>query len=394
MDNRSEDWVEMDPTSLVSTDIWEATELGLLNEVKYWFKKYSGDMAYFQDSFYNFTPLYHAAAFGYLEIVRFLWTEYTLKYLHKNNLWKPFKWTLFNKANDLYNLQKKLHTGTEEYYISMNNNKMYLMPLQVAAANGHLKIVQYLCTNGCSINSLGDINNTTALHTASLLGHLNVVVYLLKLGAEVNCKDIVERTPLFYATLKGHGQIIKKLIDFGADANSVDDRGSTPLLVAIQSRNQESVKYLIESGVDVNFGPVNPLLCALQSHIPIEISKMLIDAGADVNHKDKFSFTPFHYAAHMNRNIKKVQILLDHGALVYLYGFPLHYSNAKNAIRDYRNSLKKCKYISNTFRQFKEQAISKSKKNFPEIKVWLVLCCIIYYFINLPYVIWEKIIFV
>lgn len=59
-------------------------------------------------------------------------------------------------------------------------------------------------------------------------------------------------TALRWAIQENHIDIVKLLIDSGADIEDVDDIGFTILNTAIGTKNLEIVKILVEKGVDIN----------------------------------------------------------------------------------------------------------------------------------------------
>ena len=85
---------------------------------------------------------------------------------------------------------------------------------------------------------------------------------------------------------------------------------------AIKSGDAEAVKRLLEAGVDVNdrgkvFGS-NTLEQAVYFD-RFEILKLLVEAGGDVNSKNRFGVTPLHNAAIHDR-LEMAQFLLEKGA--------------------------------------------------------------------------------
>ena len=79
---------------------------------------------------------------------------------------------------------------------------------------------------------------------------------------------------------------VKTLIDAGADVNAKDKDGETPLCY---QTNVKVVKALIDAGADVNAKDKDgktPLMKAILLS-NVDVVKTLIDAGADVNAKDK-----------------------------------------------------------------------------------------------------------
>ena len=71
---------------------------------------------------------------------------------------------------------------------------------------------------------------------AALQGHVEVVKYLCHHGAKfIDVSDNHGRTPVYAATQRGHTSIIKELYSLGADITIPDDIGRTPLSLIIRS---------------------------------------------------------------------------------------------------------------------------------------------------------------
>ncbi len=96
--------------------------------------------------------------------------------------------------------------------------------------------------------------------------------------------DKYRNTQLFYAVYKGHLEIVKLLLEKGANVNAKDKYGDTPLLRATKQRH-------------------------------LEIVKLLLDKGADVNEKDKYGDTPLLSAVEID-HLEIVKLLLEKGANV------------------------------------------------------------------------------
>jgi cytochrome c len=120
-------------------------------------------------------------------------------------------------------------------------------------------------------------------------------------------------------------------LDEGADINEVD--GVTALYIAIESGNLELTRLLIERGADVNL-PVKlqrtPLYAAIKGGFA-EIVTLLLDSGADPNQVAK-SLTPLHVAADEGC-LQCVVDLVDAGAEVNALNSngnpPLHFAKRK-----------------------------------------------------------------
>lgn len=99
-----------------------------------------------------------------------------------------------------------------------------------------------------------------------------------------------EVTPLIYALSLRHTDIARELIQNGADITLTDDSGSTPLIAAIGIGNRQIVDILIEKGADVNkpdYYGRTPLMIAVEKDSDGDITRALLNAGADMDARDR-----------------------------------------------------------------------------------------------------------
>ena len=121
----------------------------------------------------------------------------------------------------------------------------------------------------------------------------------------------MSRTPLSLAAEEGATEIIQILLGPGPDtgtsadgedkeAASAPPMGSEALFTAIENDDVEMVRLLVEAGADVNaaegFGGNTPLHEAVEKG-DAEIVKILVAAGADVEAEGFMSRTPLSLAA-------------------------------------------------------------------------------------------------
>lgn len=137
-----------------------------------------------------------------------------------------------------------------------------------------------------------------------------------------------------FETIKNGQQIevIKECLKNGADVTVKDNTGITPLHWICnenkdhQNNNKnieiyELTKLLIDNGADVNaedeYFKETPLFWATSNKGTVsymhDITKLLIENGADVNHKNKDGKTPLMVAAN-SVNIEAVEFLIENGA--------------------------------------------------------------------------------
>jgi ankyrin repeat protein len=89
------------------------------------------------------------------------------------------------------------------------------------------------------------------LLNACWLGNTKKVKTLIAEGANVNVVTYRNATPLLVAAKGGYIEIVKLLIEFGGDVNAKDEDGNTALHL-ISKEDFEIGKLLIEKGIDVN----------------------------------------------------------------------------------------------------------------------------------------------
>uniref|UniRef100_A0A6I8MYT6 Fibronectin type III and ankyrin repeat domains 1 n=1 Tax=Ornithorhynchus anatinus TaxID=9258 RepID=A0A6I8MYT6_ORNAN len=125
--------------------------------------------------------------------------------------------------------------------------------LMLACYSGHLDIVQYLRAHGASWEAR-DLGGCTALHWAADGGHCHVIEWMLQDGCKVNVLDAVSGwSPLMrVSAVSGHRDVASLLIEAGADVNVRDKDGKTPLMVAVLNNHEELVQLLLDKGADPN----------------------------------------------------------------------------------------------------------------------------------------------
>jgi ankyrin repeat protein len=140
-------------------------------------------------------------------------------------------------------------------------------------------------------------------------GQKDVVNELLASGIELN---------VYEAAGTGQTQRLRELI--AADPSLVNSHapdGFTPLGLAIFFGHAETVNALIDAGADVNLASresmkVSPLASASAAG-QLEIARVLIARGANVNARAAGEFTPLHESAASGR-MEFAKLLLENGA--------------------------------------------------------------------------------
>ncbi|KAF4997848.1 hypothetical protein FDECE_11966 [Fusarium decemcellulare] len=231
-----------------------------------------------------------------------------------------------------------------------------LAAMQAAVTSGNLRLVEIMVQRGGNINAeRAPEGGTTCLQAAVDAGDLELVNKLLALGAQVNAaepllqaalninnEDMVlslleaganinselgRASPLCCAILQGNYKFFELLISKGAIVDPPQD-DPTPLHAAVSGQSLNLTRLLIDAGADVNrpsrhgrrHDPPNmlsmevPLVTALVKRND-ELVKLLINAGADINPPPTSfsSFVPLQWAM-ARENLEMVQLLLSQGA--------------------------------------------------------------------------------
>ena len=125
-----------------------------------------------------------------------------------------------------------------------------------AAQNGDLNEVKRLfALNPGIINEKDREKDTAIMKACRDCNNINVVVFLLENGANINDKeyrDTIDQTPLIIAAFNGCRDIVKMLLDAGANIEHKNDQGENALISAVQEGHIDTVKLLLDAGADVN----------------------------------------------------------------------------------------------------------------------------------------------
>jgi ankyrin repeat protein len=125
-----------------------------------------------------------------------------------------------------------------------------------AAQNGDLNEVKRIFALNPDIINTKDREKDTAIMKACRNCNADdVVLFLLENGANIKDKeymDLINQTPLIIAAFNGCTDIVRMLIDAGADIHHRNDQGENALISAAQEGNIDVVKVLLHACADVN----------------------------------------------------------------------------------------------------------------------------------------------
>jgi ankyrin repeat protein len=155
-----------------------------------------------------------------------------------------------------------------------------------------------------------------SIHTAAREGNLKEVRRELAWGVNVNRRHFfTQDTLLIESAANGHVDVVKLLIENGADVNLKGEAWYGPLHAAAANGHIEVVKILLENGADVNIFHHNKPLHNAAMNGHIEVAEILLAHGADINAKGTDEAAPLHTAV-SNNQLAMVKWLLSKGANV------------------------------------------------------------------------------
>ncbi|XP_054254360.1 CARD- and ANK-domain containing inflammasome adapter protein-like [Indicator indicator] len=179
-------------------------------------------------------------------------------------------------------------------------------------AKGHLsellKTLEDVDIN--KLNSSGE----TLLHVAAASGHLKILEYLISKGAKTDMKDKKGRTALHRAAEKGHADALKALLQCGAYMYSLDTKGKTPLHLAAQNDHSHILKMLLKEEARSYRNQCNFLHLAARKD-ESRLAKMLLRSGACIDGRDERGQTALDYAVSQGSE-NTAKVLLEAGASV------------------------------------------------------------------------------
>jgi ankyrin len=232
----------------------------------------------------------------------------------------------------------------------------WLTPLMFAAREGDVESAKLLVAAGADVNAVA-ADGKDALGLAIFNGNYDVASFLIDGKSTVNKADTQGFTPLFWAVDRRNMEtapnfpwmvtadplpLVRKLLDSGANPNALVNNtprarmraGSprivfaTPLMRAAFSGDLELVKLLIAKGADptIRSKDYETMLEAAAglAFIPgyskgrsaaerLEVVKLFVKLGADVNAADDYGITALMAAANIG-DVAIIQYLVDQGA--------------------------------------------------------------------------------
>ena len=202
--------------------------------------------------------------------------------------------------------------------------------LMIAATDGSLDLAKLLRTNGADVNRQGGnyhngIDSAApsngnrrmpALHYAAGAGHKDFAEWLLAEGADLHALQTIERGALWEAAFWGRVDIVKLFLSSGADVNARDMWGATPFLNAANFPIYLARHEMPRWGVSDGYDR------PLDSAWPTVLS-LLVSSGAEVNVRYNSSGSSALDVAVSEGNAEYAELLRGYGVRCFVQTGPL-----------------------------------------------------------------------
>ena len=230
---------------------------------------------------------------------------------------------------EIHDIDIKPGTGDSSLYWITLDSRSTASPLYYAALCGLQGLVEHLV-----VESLQDVNASGGWYMRPLVAalarrHFQTAEFLRHNGAHANVRGKEEFTPLHSAAWYGDLKMVQTLIDYEADVHDQNSDGYSPMHLmsfgfgsesssAVHDDTQSLVdvaRLLLEHGVDVNvqdFGGKTPLHAVARIG-RMEVMRVLLEHGAIIDAEDKTGGTPLHEAVE-HGDVEVMRVLLGHGA--------------------------------------------------------------------------------
>jgi ankyrin repeat protein len=166
------------------------------------------------------------------------------------------------------------------------------------------------------------IENDSVAKMKSLLKNGVDLKKPILIGEEYELEDYDEIAPFFYAIRKyASMEMLELMLENGVDLKETDSDGISALDMAIKFKRKDVIQFCIDRDFDLNSSKrksgITPVMLA-SCFSDLDMMKLLLDNGGDINHFDKTGMAPKDYAKKLGQK-KMLEFLDELGARFNAY---------------------------------------------------------------------------
>ena len=160
---------------------------------------------------------------------------------------------------------------------------------------------EYLKKNEDVDVNIRDTSNNYLIHYAIIFNHMDIISLLIHRGSRLDITDADGRSILYTPIKYNYVKTISLLLHFNKTnigismIDIIDSKNNIPLHYAIKSKNINIIKLLLEAGSDINNmdnDHYNSLHMAVYTRSP-EICKIILKENIDINARTKTGETAY-----------------------------------------------------------------------------------------------------
>ena len=190
-----------------------------------------------------------------------------------------------------------------------HNRAPLLTALMLAADAGNPALIKLLVDHGADVNAVAPSGATPLEFACMAGGPIESVSYLIDHGASLTNAQ----GSLCWAAWKGRLDIVTLLLQKGVPVNQRSRELGTPLQRAIAGGSVEIARLLIKHGATVEWTLYSTILSEIPSATKLDMLKLFIENGSDVNARGSDGDTPLMEAA-LRNDAASAALLLEKGA--------------------------------------------------------------------------------
>ncbi len=190
--------------------------------------------------------------------------------------------------------------------------------LMIVSQYGNKNELEYFLGKRPDIHAI-DKEGFSALFASARSGNFENFELLYRRKANINTLSKQNETIFMIACIEGRRDLIQFIFDKGIEINAVNSKGESALAYAVRGNNIEIINFLINNNININMidndGNLPPLFLAAE-HGHVDVLKLLLEKGINVNHRNNINLNACHIAIKHDKP-EFLQELIKHGADIH-----------------------------------------------------------------------------